>query len=110
MTQAQREGQPGEGSSYPPRSRAAISGRPSPAHWDAEMAREGGCLQDRCGKQPPPSISRPFALISPNPRAVRLGRSAGEASKLSRELGLCRHDARPSIHPPCNRDIKNISK
>ena len=110
VTQNQRKGQPGEGNLYSLRSGAAASGQPSPVHRDAEMALEGSFLHGRCGKQPLPSISRPFALISLNLQAVRLGHSTEETSKPSRELGLCHHDARPSIHPPCNRDIKNISK
>lgn len=74
------------------------------------MVHEGGYLQGCCDKQPLPAISRPFALSSPKLQAVGLGPSTEEASKLSRELRLCHHDVRPSIHPPCKRDIKNISK
>lgn len=81
MTQTRRKGQLGEGSLHSPRSGAAVSGQPSPAYQDAKPMLRGSSLYGHCGTQPLPSISHPIALISPNLRAVRLGRSAGEASK-----------------------------
>lgn len=72
MTQTQRTEQPGEGSSYSPRSKAAVSWL-NPARWDAEAALKGSCLQGCCGKQPLPGTARPFALISPNLQTDRMG-------------------------------------
>lgn len=59
-----------------------------------------------CGKELLPTSRVPSPSCTPDLRAVRLGCSAGEASKLSRELRLCHHDVHPGIQPPCNRDIK----
>lgn len=102
MTQTQRKGQPGEGSSYSPRSRAAASGLLSPAHRAQSQLCSAAAVSGLS-----PASHTPH---SPKPGGCQAGAPTGQTSKLGRDLGLCHHNVRPSIHPPCNRDIKNISK
>lgn len=90
MTQTQRKGQPGEGSSYSPRSRAAASGLLSPAHRAQSQLCSAAAVSGLS-----PASHTPH---SPRPGGCQAGAPTGQASKLGRDLGLCHHQCSPQ-HP-----------